>query len=374
MKNNLKDFKSIGIYKELIDKLNSGSPQVLLRIFGKEGIMDEMGKYLIDPEEMTKDISMVLSEDPSTFLPSGLEEKDVDLILEAYSKGKPLLRQDKGKGLFYFAEPFFPRERLIVLGGGHVAVPVVEFASKCGFKVTVVDDRPFFANKERFPWAEEVICDSFDSYLSKLNVTSSDYIVLVTRGHRYDLDCLRQIFKKKTPRYLGMIGSKRRVAVIKEKLLEEGADKSSLDFMNSPIGLKIGAQTPEEISISIVGELIQRKRLDLAEESFINRSDLDPDVVYSIPGMIKGRSLVTILESNGSVPRGAGASMTVTKDRRIEGSIGGGCSESEVVVTAAQNTGTGRYFIQKIDLSGAKAEDEGMVCGGNMTVLVEDLD
>lgn len=362
MKNEPKNIKGIGIYQNLIESLDSGSPQVLFRIFGKDGKMDDMEKYLVDPMKLSIDEKFDYGED--TF----------DLVTESYTKGKPVLKHDKDKDLYYLAEPFFPRERLIILGGGHVAVPVAEIASKCGFKVTVVDDRPFFANAERFPWVSEVICDSFDSYLSKLNITSSDYIVLVTRGHRYDLDCLRQIFKKKRPRYLGMIGSKRRVAVIKNKLLEEGVSQDSLDFMNSPIGLKIGAQTPEEISISIVGELIQRKRIDLALEPFINRSDLDPDVVYGIPEMEEGRSLVTILESNGSVPRGAGASMTVTRDRRILGSIGGGCSESEVVVTAAQNTGTGRYFIQKIDLSGAKAEDEGMVCGGNMTVLVEDLD
>ena len=140
-----------------------------------------------------------------------------------------------------------------------------------------------------------------------------------------------------------------------------------LDEMCSPIGLKIGAQTPEEIGISIVAELIWRKRLDLRDQPRINRSDLDVDVILNLPKTGEQRSLVTILSSTGSVPRSAGACMTVTRDRRITGSIGGGCSESEIAAGAAENTGTGRYYTALVDLSGAAAEEERMVCGGRMT-------
>lgn len=345
------------LYRELIQGIKGDRPQVLIRRFNRSGMASEMVKQLVDPAAISE------------------TETDEGLVLarESYLTGRPVLKGGTESGGYLFAEPFFPPERLIILGGGHVAVPLAEFAARCGFKITLVDDRPVFANQARFPMADEVVCDSFENYLKALTITASDYIVLVTRGHRYDLACLREIFKKDPPRYLGMIGSKKRVAVIKNKLLQEGVEALRLDEMCSPIGLKIGAQTPEEIGISIVAELIWRKRLDLRDQPRINRSDLDVDVILNLPKTGEQRSLVTILSSTGSVPRSAGACMTVTRDRRITGSIGGGCSESEIAAGAAENTGTGRYYTALVDLSGAAAEEEGMVCGGRMTVLVEDL-
>ena len=115
-----------------------------------------------------------------------------------------------------------PRERLILLGGGHIAVPVCEIASLLGFLVTVVDDRPSFANHERFPRSEAVICDSFENAIEHLNITASDYVCVLTRGHRWDAECLRRILSGTYPFYLGMIGSGRRVRGLLERLKEEG--------------------------------------------------------------------------------------------------------------------------------------------------------
>lgn len=94
---------------------------------------------------------------------------------------------------FYVSEPILPKERLIILGGGHIALPVCEFAAKCGFEVHVCDDRPAFANEERFPWAKEVLCDTFENCIEKLKITPYDYVVIITRGHVHDGDCLRAI-------------------------------------------------------------------------------------------------------------------------------------------------------------------------------------
>ncbi len=113
----------------------------------------------------------------------------------------------------------------------------------------------FFANTKRFPLADHVICDEFEHGIKQFQFTSSDYIVLVTRGHRYDLACLKGILGKDLA-YIGMIGSKRRVKGIKDTLIEEGYSNDVLDAMYSPIGLDIGAITPEEIAISILGEVI----------------------------------------------------------------------------------------------------------------------
>ena len=147
---------------------------------------------------------------------------------------------------FEIKEPMLPKERLIILGGGHIALPVCEFSAKCGFEVYVVDDRPAFANDARFPWAAGVICDSFENGIAQLKITPYDFVVVITRGHRHDADCLRAILPGKQPAYLGMIGSKRRVRGLLDMLVEEGFSKENIERICTPIGLNIGAVTPEE--------------------------------------------------------------------------------------------------------------------------------
>ena len=293
------------------------------------------------------------------------------LAKEALEQGLPVLQ--RGEDSWEAAEPFFPKERLIVLGGGHVALPVVEFGAKIGFLVTVVDDRLSFANPGRFPLAEQVVCDSFSHAIEQLAITESDYVCILTRGHRYDADCLRQICQGKEPAYLGMIGSRRRVGIVKETLLAEGVDAGRLERLKSPIGLPIGGVTPEEIAVSIVAEIIQVKRLSREDKRTRNRSDVDFDVLKRLAEETEEpKAVVTVLESKGSSPRGAGAKMIVYRDGRILGSIGGGCSEAAVLGQARRLIGSGRYQVIHVDLSGEAAEDEGMVCGGVMDVLVED--
>ena len=153
-------------------------------------------------------------------------------------------------------EPVMPRERLIVLGGGHIALPVCEFGAKCGFEVHVVDDRPDFANRRRFPDAAEVICDSFENGIRRLGISAFDYVVVITRGHRHDADCLRALLPGEDPAYLGMIGSRRRTKGLLEMLKEEGFDPDRLAKICTPIGLDIGAITPAEIAVSILSEVI----------------------------------------------------------------------------------------------------------------------
>ena len=141
-------------------------------------------------------------------------------------------------------EPVMPKERLLVLGGGHIALPVCEFAAKCGFEVHIVDDRPEFANRSRFPDAAEVVCDSFENGIRRFGVTPFDYVVVITRGHRHDADCLRVLLPGEEPAYLGMIGSRRRTKGLLEMLKEEGFDTDRLGKICTPIGLDIGAITP----------------------------------------------------------------------------------------------------------------------------------
>ena len=212
-----------------------------------------------------------------------------------------------------------------------------EFAAKSGFAVTVCDDRPDFANRQRFPDAENVICDSFENAIRSLKLTPYDYVVIITRGHRHDADCLRVILPGTQPAYLGMIGSRRRVKGLFEMLEEEGYDRALMDRICTPIGLNIGAVTPGEIAISILSEVVAYKRLP-----------------------------------EHSNEREAGAKMAVSPLGKVTGSIGGGCSEGAVIRDAIRIIGTGRYQLVDIDLTGDVAESDGMVCGGTMQVLIED--
>ncbi len=281
-------------------------------------------------------------------------------------------RQD---GELTVREPVLPRERLIVLGGGHIALPVCRIGASCGFSVCIVDDRPDFANRRRFPEADRVICDSFENGIRSLGVTPFDYVVVITRGHRHDADCLRVLLEEKEPAYIGMIGSRRRTKGLLEMLGAEGFDPKRLETICTPIGLNIGAVTPAEIAVSILAEVVAYRRLP--EYGKGDRcccdSDLELAMLEFLSRDAEPKAVVTVIETKGSTPRGAGAKMAVSPLGKVTGSIGGGCSEAAVIQDAVRIIGTGRYQIVDIDLTGEVAESDGMVCGGTMKVLVEDF-
>jgi xanthine dehydrogenase accessory factor len=164
-----------------------------------------------------------------------------------------------GGTLEVFIEPVLPPALLYLFGAGHVAFNVCQVASSAGFDVIVTDDRSAYASKERFPAAHEVDALDFDEATKKLEPNESSYIVIVTRGHRDDMRVLR--WAVQTPaRYVGMIGSKRKVIQIFKALREEGLPEHIFDRVHAPIGLDIGAITPEEIAVSITAELIAIRR------------------------------------------------------------------------------------------------------------------
>lgn len=282
---------------------------------------------------------------------------------------------EQEEGALTVREPMLPQERLLVLGGGHIALHLVEFAARCGFTVTVADDRPDFANRARFPLAENVICDSFENAIRGMKLTPYDYVVIITRGHRHDADCLRVILPGVQPAYLGLIGSRRRVKGLMEMLAEEGYSRENMARICTPIGLPIGAVTPQEIAISILSELIAYKRLPEHSRDGVRcccDSDVELSTLQYLAENRDPKAIVTVIETKGSTPREAGAKMAVNPLGQVTGSIGGGCSEGAVIRDAVRIIGTGRYKIVDIDLTGDVAESDGMVCGGTMRVLVED--
>lgn len=164
-----------------------------------------------------------------------------------------------GGTLEIFVEPVLPPALLYILGAGHVALNVCRTAAAAGFEVVVTDDRSSYATRERFPAAQQVQALDFDEAVKKLDPNESSYIVIVTRGHRDDMRLLRWAVQTRA-RYVGMIGSKRKVIAIFKALKEEGLPEHLFDRVHAPIGLDIGAVTPEEIGVAITAELIAIRR------------------------------------------------------------------------------------------------------------------
>ncbi|MBP1763418.1 MAG: putative sulfurylase large subunit, molybdopterin cytosine dinucleotide biosynthesis [Firmicutes bacterium] len=145
----------------------------------------------------------------------------------------------------------------VVFGGGHISQPLVEILGLLDFQVTVVDDRPQFANTQRFPKARQVLCTDFTAAVEEglVQIGRHTAVIVITRGHQHDLDCLRVLIDKGAG-YLGMIGSRRRIIGILDLLRSEGAKEEELSQVYAPIGLNIGAQTPAEIAVSIAAEIV----------------------------------------------------------------------------------------------------------------------
>lgn len=148
---------------------------------------------------------------------------------------------------------------LVIAGGGHVGKALSEIAALCGFRVTVIDDRPEYANEERFPEAERVIRGRFDEVLAEYPLDATTCFVAVTRGHRHDEVSLRAVLGRGAG-YVGMIGSRRRAAAVLKHLGETGIDADVLAEVRTPIGLDIGAESPEEIAVSIMAEIVMHRR------------------------------------------------------------------------------------------------------------------
>ena len=335
------------LYQEILAKLEAGEPVALeTGLQGREGRMEEGMRRRLVPVTAQTDLK-------------GRRCAMVTAVGEADT--------------LTVTEPMLPQERLLVLGGGHIALHVVEFAAKCGFAVTVADDRPDFANRARFPLAERVICDSFENAIRQMKLTPYDYVVIITRGHRHDADCLRVLLPGERTAYLGLIGSRRRVKGLKEMLAEEGYSTERMEEICTPIGLPIGAITPQEIAVSILAELIAYKRLPQhGQDRLCCDSDMELSTLRYLAENEEPKAIVTVIETKGSTPREAGAKMAVSPLGKVTGSIGGGCSEGAVIRDAVKIIGTGRWKLIDIDLTGDVAESDGMVCGGTMQVLVED--
>lgn len=186
---------------------------------------------------------------------------NVNLEQEASSIGKTIVTYGGNKifqaadGTEIFVDGFAAPPKLVLMGGGHVNKAVSRLAAALEFRIYIVDDRPEFANKERFPEAEGIVVADYSKGLEKVAVNPNTYIVVATRGHRFDDMALMAAIRTQA-RYIGLLGSKRKALAIYKNLLKENIPQERIEEVHAPIGLNIGAHTPEELAVSIMAEII----------------------------------------------------------------------------------------------------------------------
>jgi xanthine dehydrogenase accessory factor len=173
------------------------------------------------------------------------------------SRGKPVFHERKGDKESLYLEPVFPSEKLVIAGAGHIGQAVAHLGSLLNFEVTVIDDRPEYAQKRRLPNADHIIVGDIGETLRNLPITPDTYLVIATRGHRNDAEALHGCIGSKAA-YIGMIGSDEKVKYTRNKFLKQGwATEEQLSRVHAPIGLPIGSKTVEEIAVSIAAELVE---------------------------------------------------------------------------------------------------------------------
>ncbi len=272
-----------------------------------------------------------------------------------------------------FFEPYHPVARLLILGGGHVARPLAAFTSLLDYEITVVDDRPSFANPQRFPEARSVVCDDFIAALQRERIDACTSVVIITRGHKHDVDCLKYVLQYE-PGYVGMIGSRRRAKLVREHLSALGYPDDQIGRVNMPIGLEIGGETPAEIAASIVAQLVANRH-GLARQPVPPASTIEQwSLLAQLLDCIDRRQLcvaATVIHTLGSTPRKAGARLLVLPDGSRSGTVGGGCGEAEVCSEAMMLFGSGRHKLIRVPMDADVDAEEGMSCGGAIDVFLE---
>jgi xanthine dehydrogenase accessory factor len=242
--------------EELVQVAEQGAAAVLATVIEVEGNerVDAGAKCLIrDGQVRAETIG------DAKVVEAILRESAVHLQEEKSKLVSLNIPQDGGK-LEVFFEVMPAPPKLVVVGAGHIAVPLVKIAKVLDFHVIVTDDRLAYANRERFPDADEVLIGDMAQMLKEMSITPSTYIVLITRGHKYDEPCLREIIHSQA-KYIGMIGSRRRIKACFQRFHdEEKIAEEVIDRVYAPIGLDIATETPAEIALSILGEIIKVRR------------------------------------------------------------------------------------------------------------------
>jgi xanthine dehydrogenase accessory factor len=251
------------IYEEIIEIKQRGGSAVLATVISMDGKFPSQDGVKILIKSGGEKIG-------SLFLGEGLEKRILEEMDSLLKLRKPTIisfkseKQDHPwKYVEVLLEPILSEQTVYLFGAGHISQQLAFLAKIVKFKVVVIDDREMFANRERFPDADEIIVSDFEEAFNKINIDQSSYIVIVTRGHLYDGIVLEKAIKTNA-RYIGMIGSKNKIRILFKNLLEKGVPEEQLKKVYAPIGIDINSETPEEIAISIIAQLIKIRREKLA--------------------------------------------------------------------------------------------------------------
>lgn len=240
------------VAEPIVEALAGGRPAVSAVILAADGAALVGDRLLVRADE-------TLGTTGDAALDHAVAERAREL-LGGGAAGSSELRVAGHPYLVYF-EPHLPPPPLVIAGAGHIARPLCRIAALLGFSVTVLDDRAEFATRERFPEAERVLHADWSQPFREVAITPATHLVLVTRGHKYDYEALRGVLRSaEQPAYIGMIGSRRRVRAALEQLAAEGIPAASLSRIHAPVGLDLGAETPEEIAVAIAAELVLVRR------------------------------------------------------------------------------------------------------------------
>lgn len=248
---------SDGQFAEEIGRLgNAGSRFAIATVVESRGLADKPGaKILATAEDLVK----------GGFRDADLQHLTLEKMRKAISEGRTRTFEvdlpggngrAPARSAEIYVEVFLPPPTALIVGAGHIALPLAKICKLAGFRVAVLDDRPSFANRERFPDADDVIAAGFEETLAEYPLTPDTYVVLITRGHQFDVYSLRKVINEPV-KYIGMIGSKRRVWAVFKLLHDEGVPLDKLARIYAPIGLDVRAETPAEIAIIIAAEMIK---------------------------------------------------------------------------------------------------------------------
>ena len=252
----LKDNKTaLDIHREIVNLASNGESAVLATVISSRGA----GTGKPGAKMLIKRDNTVIGGVGSDGLEPQVLEKAPQILRHAESKLIHFETTDHAGQMDVFMEPIIPPATLYLCGAGHVAQSTAVLAKLLGFKVTVIDPRPEFNNPDWFPAADTRVVDDYALSIPKLNIGEEGYIVITTPGHILDEQCLFFAVGTKA-KYIGMIGSKKKVKQTKDNLIQKGISAETLEKVHSPIGLEIGAETPAEIAVSILAEIIKVRR------------------------------------------------------------------------------------------------------------------
>lgn len=292
--------------------------------------------------------------------------------------------EQRGKRIEWMIEPFTPPPTLIIFGSGHIAGYLATMARFLSFRVLIVDDRPEYANPQKFTQADEIHCGPFPDIIEQIPFHSQCYAVIVTRGHRTDAVCLANLLARPIP-YIGMVGSERKIRFIFELLEEQGLDPRKQANLFSPVGLDFHSETPQEIAFSILAEIQQyrsggtgRPLSSLDQTDKVHPYDekrMRQDIeLFSVMAnaMEEGKKFASlmIIHTSGHVPRGVGSRAIVWEDGRIYRTVGGGRRENEMMEIALECLKSGTTHREEVHFSGAY-HDVQPVCGGRYSIFIQ---